>query len=1038
MKLNRCLRESALWAALFCLSASSASSATLYWDRNGASSGAGLTPNGTWDLATTANWNLDPLGAGAALVGWTAGDTAVFSAGTDATLEFNVNVAANQTAAALVVEEGHVALSGSGINVGSGTVTVATGAKLTITNFYGTADRSIVGNAGARVQLNGSTLRNATDEAGVFLDPDFSIELGPLGGTVETSAVAIFSGRILGPGVTLTKSGPVYFRYDGVNTQTATFSKLVVNQGSYRLGSVVIGGVQQTAETGFGAVPAVFTPDAITLDGGACIGSDFNLTLHANRGITLGPGGGGVETGEDSITIPGRITGPGSFTKTHLGATSYGVTLTGDNDYTGTTFVNTGFISIGHANALGSATAGTQIAVDAEVRVTGAGNDFTTNEPFQISGSGTSRFPSGGALVILEGATPTFAGIITLVADAAIAASSAAKPAFTAPIVAADGDPTLTLQGDSNVPALISGPIATGGGGLIKSGSGHWRLSGSNSYTGGTGVVSGILQFMTREALYGGVPAKWTPENITVGYQGTLAVNVGGPGEFTAADLDIISALGSLTGGFFYKATLGIDTTNAAGGTFTYATAIADHNGGVTPFGLTKLGTGTLVLNGANTYTEPTTVLAGTLALGSTGSIADASYLTVNGATAVFALGTNHNETVGAVGLENGAITGSGTSALTSSGTLASFALVEGTVSVILAGANVPLIKLRPGTVTLSAANTYTGATSISIGTLLVTGSLSGTSGVSIIESGNLGGTGTIAPAAGGDITLSSGRISPGTGVGTLTVILSGVGAEVNLTPGVGSANSQALVFDLDTPFVSDKVVITGGTLTIGAGLLEYDDFAFTLSAGFGIGDYVLFDGSSPIIGHLGQNLSGVLGGFAAQLQTADAGNDLILHVVPEPATATLFLAGLALLAARPRRHASHACSASARTAQDSSACGACGSRNKTFHADQSSWLLHVRWSDLLAGLPSTCREAYVRAIRRSFLQVCVKEIHGLFDGFGPFFDPVRRAVTFAFDDDSLCGRPGCPNLLGHVDRVLGRHQIILAAVEEQKRWRRA
>ena len=34
-----------------------------YWDRNGATAGAGSTPSGTWDMSST-NWNSDPNGAG--------------------------------------------------------------------------------------------------------------------------------------------------------------------------------------------------------------------------------------------------------------------------------------------------------------------------------------------------------------------------------------------------------------------------------------------------------------------------------------------------------------------------------------------------------------------------------------------------------------------------------------------------------------------------------------------------------------------------------------------------------------------------------------------------------------------------------------------------------------------------------------------------------------------------------------------------------------------------------------------------------------
>ncbi len=101
--------------------------------------------------------------------------------------------------------------------------------------------------------------------------------------------------------------------------------------------------------------------------------------------------------------------------------------------------------------------------------------------------------------------------------------------------------------------------------------------------------------------------------------------------------------------------------------------------------GLNTTTVGTVTLAGANTYTGDTTVTAGTLKESATGSIADASKLTVNGATAVFDLGANHSDTVATVTLDGGGlISGSGTSALTSTG---SFELKSGTVRAILAGA---------------------------------------------------------------------------------------------------------------------------------------------------------------------------------------------------------------------------------------------------------------------------------------------------------------------------------------------------------------
>ena len=129
---------------------------------------------------------------------------------------------------------------------------------------------------------------------------------------------------------------------------------------------------------------------------------------------------------------------------------------------------------------------------------------------------------------------------------------------------------------------------------------------------------------------------------------------------------------------------------------------------------LTQSGTGTLTLSGANTYTGATAINAGTLQAGATNAIPPGTAVTVaNVAGATLDL-NNFNDTINSLaggGTTGGSVTlGSGT--LTTGGNNAS--TVFGGVISGTGG----LTKVGTGTFTLSAANTYIGATTISAGTL--------------------------------------------------------------------------------------------------------------------------------------------------------------------------------------------------------------------------------------------------------------------------------------------------------------------------------
>jgi len=203
------------------------------------------------------------------------------------------------------------------------------------------------------------------------------------------------------------------------------------------------------------------------------------------------------------------------------------------------------------------------------------------------------------------------------------------------------------------------------------------------------------------------------------------------------------------------------------------------------------------------------------------------------------------------------------------------------------------------GITTFNVANTYTGTTTVSSGTLLLSGvgSVSNTSEVNVATGAvfsvasidaasytfgtnqTISGTGTI--AAGGKNISLLGSLSPGNSPGTLTF---------NMGAGTLSLGSDVdLIFDLGTS--SDLVVLSSGILNIGSGL-EFDNFSFTAGSGFGAGTYTLFQTGQNIGGALGTNISGQVGGFSAMLEIVGTNLVLNVSVIPEPSTAALLLLG--------------------------------------------------------------------------------------------------------------------------------------------------
>lgn len=284
------------------------------------------------------------------------------------------------------------------------------------------------------------------------------------------------------------------------------------------------------------------------------------------------------------------------------------------------------------------------------------------------------------------------------------------------------------------------------GNGTITGGTGTWNLTNGNWTTnaGATNVVWANTN--ADEAIFGGTGGTVTV-NTGMGITANkLTFNGDGYTVNGNAAADVITLAGTTP-------TIGVTTA----GDFAYISAILAGSAE-----LNKTGAGRLALGGVNTYTGQTTVSSGVMVINRATSLGTIAGGTVVAAGATLDLNGNNI----AVGAESLTIQGTGAAATTAAlqsnnvgnsswagvVTLAAATTIGGnqpstslTLSNTVTGA-FPLTKVGPNTLILSGANTYTGNTTVSSGTLEI--SNGGT-----INSNNNAATVTV--AAGATILLS-------------------------------------------------------------------------------------------------------------------------------------------------------------------------------------------------------------------------------------------------------------------------------------------
>ena len=572
-----------------------------------------------------------------------------------------------------------------------------------------------------------------------------------------------------------------------------------------------------------------------------------------------------------SVDVPGEISGDGSLSTEGSGT----LTLSGSNSHTGGTRLTAGSLAINNPSALGSGAltiaGGTTIDNTSGVAIA-----LADNIPVNLNGDftfgGTNDLNLGAGAVMLS-ANPQFTlnGTSTLTIGGAISGVSDLTVTGPGQVVLAGNN---SYTGDTN----ISGGATF----TILGNNGLGASDGDTMVSSGSSLVLSNVNYTTAEPLI--LHGNGSGGNGALVNAGTSSF----AGPITAAtDSTINGGTGTL------NLSGGIDKTGTvltmANGTFNLSGSGITGNSGSPNSDFVADGA-TVNLNVASSYLGPTYIING----GTINANATDALPTANGRTALTldATGSGGSTLALGEGQAVASLTGSDTSMVN----LGSKALTMGantgstTFAGVISGAGGSVIKDGASIQILTNSNTYTGATTVTAGTLEVSGAagaLTGTSAVNIsggtlLLSGSaanrISNTATISFGAATDSKLQlSGAVTETLGAMTLAA---GTGTRViDFGSGSGSLTLASLSAD---PHLPVQIWNWSGTIGTGGGT---DRFIIS-SGNFGGANISFFSGSG----------TGLYSGAATF-----SGSELV--PVPEASTLLGVLGLIAPLAWRERRH---------------------------------------------------------------------------------------------------------------------------------------
>ncbi|EEO8513288.1 autotransporter outer membrane beta-barrel domain-containing protein, partial [Salmonella enterica subsp. enterica serovar Derby] len=568
---------------------------------------------------------------------------------------------------------------------------------------------------------------------------------------------------------------------------------------------------------------------------------DAVTDAHGTFNLTNADGSFAVNTvleNVDATLDPDSATGWDGTSLIKQGAGT--LILNAENTYTVGTTISGGTLVATNVDALGSG----DVTDDATLELN-TGGTFDN----AISGSG-QVVKSGDKMLTLSGTNSYSGG--TLISGGALVATNVDA--------LGSGDVTDDATLELNTGGTFDNAIS-GSGQVVKSGDDTLTLSGSNTYTGGTIISGGTLVASNVEALGTGDVTNDAVLELNTG--GDFDNAISGSGQVVKSGDETLTLSGSntYTGG-----------TLISGGTLVASNVEALGSGDVTNDAVLELNTGgdftnaisgsgqvvksgdeTLTLSGANSYTGGTLISGGTLiasnveALG-TGDVTDNAVLELNtggdfdnaisGSGQVEKSGDETLTLSGANSYTGGTLISSGTLVANDVNALGTGDVTDNAVLELNTGGTFDnaisgsgqVVKSGDETLTLSGSNTYTGGTTINDGTLIATS-------VDALGSGDVTDNAVLELNTGGDFDNAISGSGQVVKSGDETLTLSGTNSYTDGTLISGGTLVATNLEALGTGDVTNNATLelnTGGTFDnaiSGSGqVVKSGDDALTLS----------------------------------------------------------------------------------------------------------------------------------------------------------------------------------------------------------------